>query len=180
MRRRDFISLVGSAVVVRPFAARAQQSALPVVGFLSGRSPAESATVVAAFRNGLSETGYAEPQNVTIDFRWAEGRPDRLPELARELVHRPVDVIAAMGESGPAAKAATITVPVVFGSGGDPVQTGLVASLNRPGGNVTGATFLTAALGAKRLGLLRELVPGAEVVALLANPDNCRREVARR
>jgi putative ABC transport system substrate-binding protein len=142
-----------------------------VVGFLSGRSPAESAGVVAAFRKGLSETGYAEPGNVSIDFRWAEGQSDRLPALASELVHRPVDVIAALGGSDIAAKAATTTVPIVFGSGGDPVEIGLVASLNRPGGNVTGATFLTAALGAKRLGLLRELVPGAEVIALLANPN---------
>jgi putative tryptophan/tyrosine transport system substrate-binding protein len=171
MRRREFILLIGGMIAARPLAAQAQQPALPVVGFLSGRSPAESATVVAAFRKGLSEAGHAEPQNVTIDFRWAEGQPDRLPELARQLVHRPVDVIAAMGESGPAEKAAAMTIPVVFGSGGDPVQIGLVASLNRPGGNLTGATFLTANLGAKRLGLLRELVPGAEVVALLANPD---------
>lgn len=171
MKRREFISLICGAAVARPFTARAQQSVMPVVGFLSGRSPAESANVVAAFRKGLSDAGYAEPQNVTIDFRWAEGHPDRLPELARQLVQRPVDVIAALGESGPAAKAATTTIPVVFGSGGDPVQTGLVASLNSPGGNVTGATFLTANLGAKRLGLLRELVPGAGVVALLANPD---------
>jgi putative ABC transport system substrate-binding protein len=171
MRRREFISLIGGVAIARPFAARAQQPSLPVVGFLSGRSPAESATVVAAFRKGLLEAGYAEPQNVTIEFRWAEGQLDRLPELAREFVHRPVDVIAALGESGPAAKAATMTIPIVFGSGGDPVQTGLVTSLNRPGGNATGATFLTAALGAKRLGLLRELVPGAEVVALLVNPD---------
>jgi putative ABC transport system substrate-binding protein len=171
MRRREFISLIGGMIAARPLAAQAQQPALPVVGFLSGRSPAESATVVAAFRKGLSEAGFTEPQNVTIDYRWAEGQPDRLPELARQLVHRPVNVIAAMGESGPAAKAATMTIPVVFGSGGDPVQIGLVPSLNHPDGNVTGATFLTANLGAKRLGLLRELVPGAEVVALLANPN---------
>jgi len=169
MRRRAFMLAIAGAAAW-PLEARAQQ-AMPVVGFLSGRSPAESATVLAAFRKGLSESGYAEPQNVTIEFRWAEGRPDRLPELARQLVHRPVDVIAALGESGSAAKAATITIPVVFGSGGDPVQTGLVPSLNHPGSNVTGATFFTATLGAKRLGLLRELVPGAEVIALLANPD---------
>src|SRR4051812_42697464 len=172
MRRRDFMLLVGGVSTARPFVARAQRPSLPIVGFLSGRSPAESATVVAAFRKGLSEAGYAEPQNVTIEFRWAEGQLDRLPELARELVHRPVDVIAALGESGSAAKAATISIPIVFGSGGDPVETGLVASLNRPGGNATGATFLTAGLGAKRLGLLRQLVAGAEVVALLVNPGS--------
>jgi putative ABC transport system substrate-binding protein len=170
MKRREFITLLGGAAAW-PMAARAQQPVIPVVGFLSGRSPAESAGVVAAFRKGLSEAGYSEPQNVTIDFRWAEGRPDRLPALAREFVERPVDVIAAFGESGPAAKAATTTIPIVFGSGGDPVDMGLVASLNRPGGNVTGATFLTATLGAKRLGLLRDLAPGAEVIALLADPD---------
>jgi ABC-type uncharacterized transport system substrate-binding protein len=171
LKRREFISLLGGAAVSWPLVSRAQQPAIPVVGFLSGRSPAESAGVVAAFRKGLSETGYAESQNVSIDFRWAEGQSDRLPALASELVHRPVDVIAALGESGPAAKAATTTIPIVFGTGGDPVEAGLVASLNRPGGNITGATFLTAVLGAKRLGLLRELVPGAPVVALLADPN---------
>jgi putative ABC transport system substrate-binding protein len=171
LKRREFISLLGGAAVSWPHVSRAQQPAIPVVGFLSGRSPAESAGVVAAFRKGLSETGYAESQNVSIDFRWAEGQSDRLPALASELVHRPVDVIAALGESGPAAKAATTTIPIVFGTGGDPVEAGLVASLNRPGGNITGATFLTAVLGAKRLGLLRELVPGAPVVGLLADPN---------
>jgi putative tryptophan/tyrosine transport system substrate-binding protein len=171
LKRREFISLLGGAAVSWPLVSRAQQPLIPVVGFLSGRSPAESAGVVAAFRKGLSETGYAESQNVSIDFRWAEGQSDRLPALASELVHRQVDVIAALGESGPAAKAATTTIPIVFGTGGDPVEAGLVASLNRPGGNITGATFLTAVLGAKRLGLLRELVPGAPVVALLVDPN---------
>ncbi|HTE76142.1 MAG TPA: ABC transporter substrate-binding protein [Xanthobacteraceae bacterium] len=171
LHRRELLALLCGGATSWPIVSRAQQSAIPVVGFLSGRSPAESAGVVTAFRQGLSEAGYAEPQNVTVDFRWAEGQSDRLPALARELVHRPVDVIAALGESGPAAKAATTTIPIVFGSGGDPVEIGLVASLNRPGGNVTGATFLTAALGAKRLGLLRDLVPGVEVIALLVNPD---------
>jgi putative ABC transport system substrate-binding protein len=171
LKRREFISLLGGAAVSWPLVSRAQQAMIPVVGFLSGRSPAESAGVVAAFRKGLSEIGFAEPQNVTIDFRWAEGQFDRLPALARELVDRPVAVIAALGGSDIAAKAATTTIPIVFGTGGDPVANGLVASLNRPGGNITGATFLTAVLGAKRLGLLRELVPGAQVIALLANPN---------
>ena len=143
----------------------------PVVGFLSGRSPVEALGVVAAFRKGLSESGFVEPQNVTIDFRWAEGQFDRLPALARELIDRPVAVVAALGGSDTAAKSATTTIPIVFGTGGDPVASGLVASLNRPGGNITGVTFLTAALGAKRLGLLRDLVPAAQVIALLANPN---------
>jgi ABC-type uncharacterized transport system substrate-binding protein len=171
VRRRDFITLVGGAAATWPLAARAQQPVIPVVGFLSGRSPAESAGEVAAFRKGLLETGYAEPDNVIIDFRWAGERFDRLPALASELIHRPVAVIAALGGSAAAAKAATTTIPIVFGTGLDPVETGLVASLNRPGGNVTGATFLSAALGAKRLGLLRDLAPGAEVIALLVDPD---------
>jgi putative tryptophan/tyrosine transport system substrate-binding protein len=171
IRRREFIGTLGGAAVAWPFAARAQQPVIPVVGFLSGRSPAESAGEVAAFRKGLLETGYAEPDNVIIDFRWAGERFDRLPALASELIHRPVAVIAALGGSAAAAKAATTTIPIVFGTGLDPVETGLVASLNRPGGNVTGATFLSAALGAKRLGLLRDLAPGAEVIALLVDPD---------
>ena len=171
MRRREFITLLGGAAVSWPLGSHAQQPVIPVVGFLSGRSPAESAGVVAAFRKGLLETGYAEPDNVIIDFRWAEARFDRLPALASELVHRPVAVIAALGGSAAAAKAATTSIPIVFGTAQDPVETGLVASFNRPGGNVTGATFLSAALGAKRLGLLRELAPGAEVIALLVDPD---------
>jgi putative ABC transport system substrate-binding protein len=171
VRRREFITLLGGAGAGWPVVARAQQPAMPVIGFLSGRSPAESAGVVAAFRKGMLETGYAEPDNAIIDFRWAEGRYDRLPALASELVHRPVAVIAALGGSAAAAKAATTSIPIVFGTGQDPVETGLVATFNHPGGNVTGATFLSGALGAKRLGLLRELVPGAEVIALLVDPD---------
>jgi putative ABC transport system substrate-binding protein len=169
MRRREFITLLGGAAVVWPLVARAQQP-MPVIGFLSGRAPAESAAVLAAFRKGLREVGYAEDQNVRIEYRWAEGQAGRLPALASELVDHGVNVIAAFGESGPAAKAASTSIPIVFGSGGDPIEMGLVASLNRPGGNITGATFLTATLGAKRLGLLRDLVPGAQVVALLVGP----------
>jgi len=172
LTRREFVTVLGGSVAW-PLAARAQQPLNPVVGFLSGRSPAESAGVVAAFRKGLSEIGFVEPQNVTIEFRWAEGQFDRLPALVKELVDRPVAVIAALGGSDQILqqKAATTTIPIVFGTGGDPVANGLVASLNKPGGNITGVTFLTAALGAKRLGLLRDLVPAAQVIALLANPN---------
>jgi putative tryptophan/tyrosine transport system substrate-binding protein len=172
MRRRDFIKVIVGSAATGPLAARAQQPAMPVIGFLSGRSPHESSGAVGAFGQGLGETGYFESKNVLIEYRWAEGRYDRLPALAAELVGRQVAVIAAVGgpNSGQAATAATATIPIVFISGADPVKEGLVASLNKPGGNATGVAPLLPAMEGKRFGLLHEVVPNAPLIGVLLNP----------
>ena len=172
MRRRELMLLLAGAMTAAR-ALRAQQKAMPVIGYLSTGSPDASAPLVAAFRQGLNETGYVEGQNVAIEYRWADGHYDRLPALAADLVGRKVDVIVAAGPpSASAAKSATSTIPIVFITGDDPVERGLVASLARPGGNLTGISALTIELMAKRLELLSELVPQAGVIALLVNPNN--------
>ncbi len=173
MKRREFITLLGGAVASVPFAARAQQAAMPLIGFIASGSPDDQVNLVAATRQGLKEAGYTEGQSIRIEYRWAEGRYDRLPGLAAELVSRRVALIIAAGGSDPgrAAKAATSTIPIVFITAADPVRTGLVASLSRPEANVTGISMVGAALEAKRLELLHEMVPEASTIGVLINPN---------
>src|SRR4029078_4787639 len=180
MRRREFITLLGGTAAAWHFAARSQQPTMPVVGFLRSATLADVPHWVAAFRQGLKEAGFVEGQNVAIEFRSADNQLDRLPALVADLIRQPVAVIVGNTDAALAAKAATTTVPIVFASGSDPVRDGLVASLNRPGGNVTGLVYFAAVLGAKRLELLRQLVPRATTIAVLVNPNTPLTEAERK
>jgi putative tryptophan/tyrosine transport system substrate-binding protein len=181
MRRREFIRFIGSATVAWPVVARAQQRPLPVIGFLNGGAPESFAPVVSAFLQGLKEAGYVDGQNVVIEYRWANGQYDRLAALADDLVRRQVSVIAATGTpANLVAKAATATIPIVFTTGGDPVQLGLVTSLSRPGGNVTGATQMTGEVAPKRIELAHDMFPGVSTLGLLINPANPLTEAVKR
>jgi putative ABC transport system substrate-binding protein len=178
--RRKFIGCVTGGLLAVSLGARAQKSSIPVIGFLSGQSPGPWALYVSAFRTGLAETGYVEGKNVAIEFRWAEGQYDRLPALTADLVRREVAVLVAAGGGAREAKAATVTIPIVFTTGNDAVEMGLVSSLAHPGGNVTGVSFVTAELAAKRLDLLHQLVPNTTVIAMMTNPGSANAVRLRR
>jgi putative ABC transport system substrate-binding protein len=180
MRRREFITVVGGMAVTWPLVGRAQQPAMPVIGYVNSGTPAANSSNVSAFRLGLKQAGFVEGQTVAIEFRWGENQFDQLPAMVADLINRPMAVIVGNTLSALRAKAATTTVPIVFTTGSDPVRDGLVASLNRPGGNVTGVVFINGALGAKRLELLRQLVPAATTIAMLVNPNTPETEAERR